>query len=265
MSKQSFLSCILCLCIVLLSGCSYAEAPLMDAPNETSNPVQQSGDRMIYHMQKGKLTCQSVEDTVTVFSANTEKSDIHADVYLEAELNGDRLIYDLGFWDVRVLQNGGLFLSDLNGDGADEIVLFMEVTGNGGTIAQVFKVAENEITMLCDLNDVDIGLKTIYKDGYIMILENASVGFSETVNIEKEFGAEHFDENGQFTGTIEVFLCSINSGFAEPSTNGEYSTISCKRYIRLTNYLGELETTFQYDPKTESLLLISMDFDSNVF
>ena len=265
MTKRSFLCCVLSLCIVLLSGCSYAAPPLMDVSKETDNPSQPSSDRVIYHTQKGKLTRESVEDTVTVFTGNVEKSDIHTDVYMEAKLNGKSLMYELGDWEVHVLQNGGLFLADLNGDGADEIVLFMEVTGNGGAIAQVFKVEENEIALLYDLNEVDIGLETIYKDGYIMCLENASVGFSETIDIEKEFGVEHFDKNGKFTGSSEVFFNPINSGFVEPLTNGEYPTISCKRYIRLTNYLGELETTFRYDSELESLALIRMDFEAKVF
>ena len=263
MLKRSFLSCVLCLSIVLFSGCSYAADPSKDVHKETFN--QHSGERVIYHTQKGKLTHESVEDTVTVFTDDVEKSDIHTDVYIEAQLNEKSLMYALGDWEVHVLQNGDLFLADLNGDGVDEIVLFMEVTGNGGAIAQVFKVEENEIILLHDLNEVDIDLETIYQDGYIMLLENASVGFSEGIHIEKEFGPEHFDKNGRFTGASQVFLDPIHAGFVDSSTNLEYPTISCKRYIRLTNYLGELETTFQYDPETESLVLISMDLEAKAF
>lgn len=269
--KRILLNCMFILCILVFSGClernaipnGSASAPSTDTVKGSSDSLPQLyNDRIIYYTQQGRLTHENTVDTVTVFTGITEKSDVYADVYMEAVQNGNVLTYELGCWDPRVLCNGDLFLSDLDGDGTDEIILFMEISGNGEAIAQVFTVQTGRISLLCNLNEVDLELNTIYQDGYSMILENKSVGFSVTVDIAKEFGQEHFDENGKFTGVSTVFFESINSGIVESDTQGELPRISCNRSVFLTNYLGELRTAFQYNPATDSLVLISMDFDA---
>lgn len=270
MLKRIILSFILGLNLFIFGGCSNNDAILNDNTSTPLEGIAESAsfslslledDRIVYHAQQGKLIDEDTVGSVAVYTGIVEKSEVCTDVYLEAKVGGKTLTYELGCWDYHVLcYGGGLFLVDLNGDGVDEIILFMEVTGNGGALAQVFTIQKDEISLLYDLNNVNLGLNTIYQDGFKMLLEKMTVGFSETIDISREYGPEHFDKNGQFTGTSQIFLSSVNWGFVEPATGDELPKVSCKRYVYLTNYLGELQTVFQYNPETESLALVSMDF-----
>lgn len=220
---------------------------------------------VVYYTQQGNLASETTQDSATVWANDTAPGEIYTDVYLEVETDGIVLTYELGEWDHFALTEGTFSLADLDGDGIDEMVLIMTVTGNGGVLAQVFGVQENKIVMLWNLNDIPLGITTQYCDGYIMVLENVTAGFSLEVEMSKEFWPDKFDEHGKYTGSFEVYIDSISQGFVEPATAVELPRISCVRDISYTDINGSLTVVFQYDPVAGILKPVEMEFESRVF
>lgn len=250
--------------VVTLAGCSTNSTEPTTTTSKDNNDLQSSLKYIIYQKQ-GKLTSDNSNDTVTVYTdeQRSKDTDINADiaftVYLEAEINGNPLTYTLGDYDDRVLKHGGLFLNDLTGDGIDEIVLCMEISSRGIILAQIFQVESNNLVLFCDLSTITPEIITSYGDNYTMILENPSVDFYQHVDISKEFGPEHFDENGRLIGNIDVILHPLHQGFVVEETSLK---VTCKRYVYLTNCLGELETTFEYDSDAKAMVITGINFVS---
>ena len=254
MIKKSFILWIICLSLVLSGGCnSIASLPnkrsdtYTKGTEEITNVPKSSSDWTIYYTQQGKLTNKSTTDTVFVHTCTTRDTVLFADLYLSAQINSRMLTCDLGNWEQKVFKNGSLRLMDLDNNGTDEILLFMEITGNGGSLAQVYGVQENQIVLLCDFDAFEIDLDTVFLDDYIMRLENAQAGFSQTYDISNEFSAESFDENGRLMFTSDIYLqpIDVNSVIFE-SSNGQH-VIRYNRLFKLTNCVGELQMSFRYN------------------
>ena len=234
------------------------ETHLQDAEAEEIEPV-------VYYTQQGCLTPETSGDTATVWANGTAPGEVYTDVYLEVVTDGIVLTYDLGEWDHHVLPEGTFSLADLDGNGTDEMILIMTVTGNGGALAQVFGVRDNEIVLLWDLDDVPLGITIQYCDGYTMVLENATAGFSLKVEMTKELWPDKFDEHGKYTGSFEIYVDPISQGFVEPATAVESPRISCVREISYTDINGSLTVVFQYDPVAGVLKPVEMEFESRSF
>lgn len=217
----------------------------------------------VYHQQWGKLTSESSSDMVAVVSDNINNSSLETDVYIVAEIDNNFITHNLGKWEYKSFKNGSLSVADLDNDGIDEITLFMEVTGNGGTIAQIFKVINKSITLVYDLNEYDLNLNTEYKNGYVMLIENKSVGFSYEVDISQEFAPNFFNKSGKATSNAEIFVLPINCLAVESTDNVNTKKIYCEYGIKLTNYLGYMQTEFQYDAETDFLEIKSIKFIGN--
>lgn len=279
--RRVILCCIFLLTIAMLAGCSGKDetvpvittTPTEDttAPASTTAPEEETTtptsadpgteeERTIYHEQQGKLSAESTSDTVVVYATGVKESEIFANIYLEATVQGNTLTYELGQWEYRAFREGGISLADFDGDGTDEIVLIMTVTGNGGTLAQVFSAGSGEISLLYELNDIPLNLETIYKDGFWVTIGNSAIGFSENIDVSKEFASECFDQNGKYKAEFPVYSEPIHSGHVETASSDGVPVIICERTIGLTNRLGSLISVFRHNPKTDTLEVVSLEF-----
>lgn len=241
------------LSLVLLGGClSTASSPndRSNAPAESSevtiDELKPNSDWTIYHTRQGKLTDKSTFDTVFVHTRGAKDADLFADLYISAQINNDILTCNLGSWEQTVFQKGSLYLTDLDNNGTDEILLFMEITRNGGSLAQAYAVRENKIVSLCDLDVFDLELDVTFENDYVMLLENKQIGFSQAYNISKEFAADSFDENGRLKFDRNIFLYPIDVNSVIIESIGDKPIIRYNRIFKLTNRIGELQITIQY-------------------
>ena len=244
-------------------GISYTESPTKTTTH--TNDVQPSSNladnnRQVIHQGQGKLTSDNSIDTVTVYTEEQTNEDIGVPVYLEANVNGKSLLCFLGNYDKHVLKyGGGLFLTDLTGDEFDEIVLFMETSARGVALAQIYQVVSDDLVLFCDLNDIMPDITTSYHDNHMAVLENSSVSFYQELDISKEFVPERFNKNGLFTGNTTAFLYPIHQG----KVDGEIPwKVICVRYVYLTNCLGEIETSAEYDSNTNTMVITGINFIS---
>lgn len=286
--KRMMLFCLTFLTALLLVGCEIPDTvteptetqlttlPTESVPEETQLEVPPTEtlpeetqptepEPVVYYTQQGDLTPETSGDTATVWANGTAPGEIHTDVYLEVETNGTVLTYELGEWNHYVLPEGTFSLADLDGDGTDEMVLIMTVTGNGGALAQVFGVRDNEIVLLWDLNDVPLDITTRCEDGYLVVLENASVGFSQEVDISGVTPPEEFDENGKYMGSYDAYIFPVSTGFVTPVTENQLPTITCTMEAFCPDVLGYITAVLQYNPATETLQPVKITFEPRIF
>lgn len=245
------------ICISILSSC----APAIPNGSLPAVETQQStlAERTIYHTQQGKLTNHGAQNTVTVYTNTSIETDPFTEVYLGVQNGTQQLSYYLGKGlPLAFTDGGGLFLADLDGDGSDEIILFMEISGNGGALAKVFSLQNGQIVLLKDLNDVPLNISVTPTDDFKVCLENPAAGFSKIIDISQEYSKEHFDKAGRFDGELMFFYPEIYMGTVVP-TDG-LPVIQAHRDVKLTNHLGELGISFQYNTSTKELCVVAICF-----
>lgn len=225
-----------------------------------SIPQLNKNDQKICYKKSGRLTTSNSNNTVIVMYDAIDDASIQTGVSMVVEVKGDYLIYELGNWEYMVLQNGSLNVMDIDSDNIDEIVLFMEVTGNGGTIANIFEISNNDIELLYDLNEYDLNLETKYADGYNMILSHKNSDFFCEIDISREFESNVFDENGKAVSNTEIFTLPINSLKIESQNNDSVPMIVCCYDIKLTNLLGSVEVSYQYNTNLNLLEIKNIKF-----
>lgn len=228
--------------------------------NNISIPQLNKNNQKICYKKSGRLTTSNSNNTVIVICDAINDTSVETVVSMVVEVEGDYLIYELGNWDYMVLQNGSLIVMDIDSDNIDEIVLFMEVTGNGGTIANIFEISNNAIVLLYDLNEYDLNLETKYADGYNMILNHKRSSFSCEIDISREFGLDFFDENGKLLSNTEIFTLPINSLKIESQNNDSVPMIVCCYDIKLINLLGSVEVSYQYNTNSNLLEIKNIKF-----
>lgn len=254
---------ILCL-LMFFCACDSADVSIGDSAHEetSSNYIVDSSDEFqnhdkVYHKEYGKLTSNSDRDEVLVYSKSSD-SEYQTEVFLGAHVGDNKYAYSLGEWDASVFEHGSIIVTDLNDDEVDEIVLYMEVTKNGGTLTQVFSVKDNAINLICDLNELDLEIDTIYENDYSMKLENEDVGFSCRLDISNQFSPDQFDAEGKALVGTKILLLPINS--CKIVSDGESQEIHCTRLFRLTDYLGAINIVYIYDDESASLEVKNLNY-----
>ena len=125
-------------------------------------------NQRLYYINWGKLTNSSWADTVYIFSDVQTEAAIQSKIYMIADVNGELLMYTIGMFDKVVIQNGELSLADINDDGRDEIIVHFEITGNGATITQIYKVDNHRIVLMADLTNFNTRFTSDFQNGYIL-------------------------------------------------------------------------------------------------
>lgn len=270
--RIKYFKMIICfLCIIILVGC--CSSCVRDT--ETSNnrpdgifvmdlPQINKTNQRIYYVEWGKLTNNSYNDSVMIFS-DIDDSSIQSNIYLVANTDGKILVYNIGRWDTVVFQNGSLDLIDLDNDGVDEILLHMEITGNGATITQIFKVIDESIVLWDDIGTKDVSITSRFENNYIYVMENNEFDFSylfdikDLFDIRDELIPEFFDDNGKGLGAADIMLLPIDSCVIENVDGDEI--LECSRGVKiLRSYCGQIITRFQYNSESKSMELIKIDF-----
>lgn len=268
--RVKFLPLILIALILLLSSCS-SDGISSCISDYTSNeelekylyinlPQLQKERQRIYYVEWGQLTKTSRNDTVYIFSEMQHAEDIQTQIYMVAEVNGQLLIQELGNSDKMVIQNGNVFLADMDGDAIDEIILHFEISGNGGTITQIYKVENDSIVLFADLNQFDTGFQSLYEPGYKMRIFNRFTQSVYFVDIATWFSEDAFDEKGVALVKENIEVRPFYSCKAKYSdTSGKFE-LHCMQEVRLGGHIGDVYTVIEYNEMDKMFEVIKSDF-----
>lgn len=228
-------------------GCSYLSVDL---------PQLEKTNQRLYYSAYGRLTGLSYADSVFVLSEAQDNDQLNVDIYLVADIADGILTYNLGKWEKAVLQNGTMFLTDLDDDGIEEIVLTMEITGNGGTLSRIFKIRGQEIVLVEDLDSFDPEISCEFGREYVFRIWNDEIGFEQTFDVRQEYPPEVFDAFGQATVKPEISFLEIEHCKSDDKNEDGIPELYYTRGIKLENTLGTMTIGIQYDKNRQAFDLV---------
>lgn len=183
---------------------------------------------------------------------------------MAVDIQGKLITRTIGIFDKMVIQNGTLFLVDLDNDGNDEILLNFEIAGNGATITQVFKVENQEINLLIDLSDYDTGYSSKYQIGRKLLIENTDTSYSYSFDISNLFADDFFDEQGLATTNEMIVLSPFVSYSVFDVDNDGVCTLQCEQNVSLVSgIIGKVKTLLQYNVTENQFQVIEAEFKEN--
>lgn len=230
-------------------------ACLVDSTPKTHSSTKVDIEKTkVYLSVTGEIS-QQTDAEVFVFSEKKNDENKFADIYLGVCIAEKWYTYSVGYWEHRTLKDGRLCLLDVDGDSISEILFFLEVTGNGGTIMQIIKWNGDGLVLWEDIGEKQLDLCFEFENNYKMIIENKPVGFRETIDVSLEYAPSFFDEFGRGIGKAEIFLLPIRSCSIVDDTTLLLPEIHCLRDAKCTNYIGCFSIVFQYDISSQKMAI----------
>ena len=273
---------IIFLGIIMLTGCSSTLILY-----EESEPVQESSDEIdstidkpsylyvdmpqlerkrqrMYHIEWGHFTIDTGLSSVTIFSEEQTDQAVLNEVYMAVDLDGTILTYEMGQFDKYVIQNGDLYIADLDSDGYDEIIYSGEVSNNGGTVSKVYQIKNGQIELMEDLNEEESNTS---KYGYTYeFVGNKKIEIANQYTgdewIKDISGLFEFDETGKPLSDGMIFFTSYESQVMPNIANDGTVTLCYYQYARAhgPDILGYTVTSLKYNQETKGFDVIETKF-----
>lgn len=224
-------------------------------------PQLQKKNQRLYYVESGQLSKTSYSDSVYIFSSEQYTNNLQSDVYMIADVGRKYIVQDLETSDKMVIQNGMLSLSDIDGDGIDEIIVHFETSGNGGTITRIYKVKDESIVLLANLDTFDTGFRSEYENGYKMKISNKDTGYVTTLDVSKMFISDAFDEKGKVVTKDDIFVKPFSSCEVKEENKSSKFDLYCSQIVTLGGtYIGNAYTTLRYNLKTAQFEIVNSEF-----
>ena len=260
----------------LLSSCAYGEArETLDASTDTDAqgehlrvdlPQLGKSNQTIYHVQWGEFSGQPGRDCAVVLADGQDDDARQTEVYLLVDLDGEFSVYELGMFDKHVVSSGSLYALDLDGDGVDEIVYSGEFTGNGGTVARVYKVANGQIQLMYDASahdDISVskyGYTYEFLGGKRLAIKNEAVGYRAEQDISDLLLPEYFNDAGLPISSAPVYFMTGDARLAVARDEGGNAVLKYMQYAEGDAVFGCTITTLKYNAETEDFDVICAEY-----
>lgn len=267
---------ILCLLIISIFVCGCKERTNKPESDDTLNnspvnneksylcvdlPQLGKTNQRVYHTAWGHLVDEPRIDEVLLIS-NEQTEAIQSDVYLIADIGGNFLVYDFGKWDTTVFDSGSVFTADLDGDSIDEIIVNFEVTTNGYTLFDIFKVNNGSLELIQNLDENLDFFRGEYIKGRKFRIYCDSIGFSCDVDISYCFD-EFFDSDGVALIPEEIpYIQLFMTHSCTLLESEDKCDFVCSASVKTTvGYLGTMNMTFSYDEIEKMMKLSDASFE----
>lgn len=228
-----------CIALIVLitmffCSCNSAETDAISNKITVSVPELNLDNQQLYYYTTGNFERGSMTDSCAVFMELSDELQAEINLVVKTEYHVFKL--SLGTGENKPFNRGGLYAVDFDNDKIDEIVFFAEVTGNGYSIAQIYKVDNEGIVLFEDLNQrKDINFE--FKSKKELSIFNDELSFEKTIDISKEFPYKFFDADGKYNGAMSINILPVNS----VEINKDERLIRYKYPLKLTNYIGTIE------------------------
>ena len=258
---------ILLVLACLLPSCTCGEA--REALDTSANAAAQGehlrvdlpqlgkNNQNIYHVQWGEFSGQPGRDCAVVLADGQDDDARQTEVYLLVDLDGKFSVYELGMFDQHVIPSGNLYAADLDDDGVDEIVYSGEFTGNGGTVAHVYKVTNGQIQLMYDASahdDISVskyGYTYEFLEGKRLAIKNEAVGYRAEQEISDLFASEYFNEAGLPISSAPVYFLTGDARLAVARDEDGSAVLKYMQYAEGDAAFGCTITTLKYNTETK--------------
>lgn len=258
--------------VLCLNGCNHTN--ISNETKQTTSPIQQTeaqnnssnkaiislnevniSDAELYYYINGAFSNNSFYDSAMVVVS--ENSIAH----LVVKSNGSTYTLKLGEIEPKPFNTGELKKVDINNDNVDELLFWAEQNGNGHTIAGIFKLANEELVQIIDFNKrTDVSYDFIADKKIQLSIDD--IGYTQTIDISKEFHETDFDDNGIYIGSNKVVELPVNSLTVETTnqTGGKF-VLDFSYGIKLNSYLGEITVSLAYEEMIEEFIVQKVVFE----
>jgi len=201
-----------------------------------------------------------------------EGAAIHHEAYLVVAENGKALFYDPEEESYEDL----LYLRDVDGDGADEIILQLTVGSSGGAGSYSSRILRVEDGTLRELFNsiiipegetwrvVDTGFASEFLKGKKLKIKNIVTGYQTELDISGRYGADSFDESGEGTFNDSIHCDGFREFLPQDADGDGVFEIACKQYVSLrghTDYIGDATSVLKYNAATQKMEVIQAGFE----
>lgn len=168
-----------------------------------------------------------------------------------------------------------LYICDLDGDHADEIIVQRTVGMTGGAgqyVSQIFKVERDQIIEIFNSSSANMfntGFSSKMKDNYELVLINQYTNYETTVDIsDKEYLGIFYTEEGKLIKEIGIWVDSFYSfSPIDVDKDGVFEIKVCQ-YVSLNGHsdgIGTAVSVLKYNSDTQEFEVIENEFIENEF
>ena len=250
---------VLMLC---LFGCARGEA---DA-DYTAALQARIAELEVIHTAEGHFFSQNATADISVRVEALAEDGRQAEVFLCVTDARTPLLLSLGLFDRHVVSSGSLYTADLDADGVDEIVYSGECTGNGGTVACVYRVAADGIRLMFDANDEAhaYGYTYTFAKGKKLLICNEQVSYTAEQDLSGAFQADVFDADGLPKETAIVDFQTGDARLAVIDAAGAPALQYMQYVVAEGNvHLGCALTTLRYNAQTAAFEVTQAQYVSD--
>lgn len=176
------------------------------------------------------------------------------------------------YYEVGPNYGSDIYLSDIDGDGSDELLInqLVAVTGGaGGYNSSVYKFENEELISIFEFPWQDIGYSSVLKDGFKLEISNRFTDYKKVLDFSdtEQYKGVYFDESGKVSEEYKNINCILIDSFKQfvPSDvdNDGICEISCLQYTSLyghSDYIGDCKTILKYEKNTGEFVVADAEF-----
>ncbi|MCI8332189.1 MAG: hypothetical protein HFE78_05135 [Clostridiales bacterium] len=220
----------------------------------------------IYYIGRGYYDRENSSDyrarEIVVYVVADKKS---YDFYMVVA-KGDKFITHYLGNDPLADSQGMVACADIDGDGDDEIVLNMEISGTRCTLAHIYKIKNDSIELMEDLDEWEdintsrYGYTYEFLENCKLKIENIYTGYSVVQDISHFFIKDFFDEAGKPTYGNVVYFRTFESRVVVDIDNYKRITLRYFQQVRGEAYFGYTVTTLKYNQQTKDFDVIDTEY-----
>ncbi|MBQ8795009.1 MAG: hypothetical protein IJZ54_01165 [Clostridia bacterium] len=198
---------------------------------------------------------------------------IFHDLFLAVEADTKVIFKDLTFNTIPGAYSEELYLNDIDGDGADEIILHQCVGMSGGAgqyLARIFKVESDEIKeIFCSetkgdsTKRWDTGFSGHPEDNFTFVITNSFTGYKSEYNVGTDRPDRH-DENGKAISKRNIMVDSFNVFLPKDIDSDGICEIYCKQYTSdwgHADYTGDAISILKFNTEKQDFEVIDAWFE----
>ncbi len=167
-----------------------------------------------------------------------------------------------------------LYVCDVDGDNADEIIIQRTVGMTGGAgqyISQIFKVEKNQIIEIfnsASANKFNTGYSSKMEDNYELVVVNQYTNYEKTVDIsDKKYLGGFYTEEGKLIKEIGILVDSFYSFSPIDVDKDGVFEIKTYQYVSLNGHsdgIGTAASVLKFRSDTQEFEVIETEFKTEV-
>lgn len=259
------------LCVVCAGVCVLAFMLLN--PREDILKLANMQDGTIGQSGKGRFliadTTEPVQQDVYILFDYKDDEVFH-DSYLAIKMESGVLLYNLSKSGIGSYDDL-LYICDVDGDGADEIIVQRTVGMTGGAgqyVSQIFKIENDQIIEMFSSspkNKFDTGFSAKMRDDYVLVVVNRFTGYERNVDISDKgnYLGVFYNDRGKVIREQDFLMDSFYEFSPTDVDNDGVFEIKAYQYTSLyghADYVGTAVSILKYSSNTKKFCVIETEF-----